>query len=1014
MERRERPLKISNNPTGASFLDALAEGLIARYPEPLARAEALVLLPTRRACRSLREAFLRKSDGQPLILPQIRPLGDVDADELALGESFESEDPGLAAARTLRIAPAMPPLRREFLLTRLVLDWSQQQVDDESTAIGPAQAVELARELARLIDQVETEGLSFQDLQRLAPEALAEHWQITLRFLEIAGEAWPAIQAEEGAIGPAERRRRLLEEQARIWQEAPPATPVIAAGSTGSIPATAALLKTVAQLPAGEVVLPGLDRDVSEDTWRLIAADPQHPQHGLALLLEHFEVTRDAVADWPWREGSADQAARASFVNLALAPADATANWRDRALRLDTAAMTRALAGIERIDTRSVQEEAQAIALVLRQAVEQPGQTAALVTPDRQLALRVAAELRRWNLEIDDSAGQPLAASPPAALLRLLIEMLASDFAPVPLLAALKHPLAACGYARGTLLSKARLLEAKLLRGPRPAPGLAGLRTAMARKQDDGGLRTEQKQELEAFLGRLEALFAPFATLGDGESEELEALLQQHLACAEAVCATESESGAERLWTGEAGEALALFLGDVLQANRPKGSAQLPLTLPAYAELFSGLIAGQVIRPHYGGHPRLAILGPLEARLVQPDLIVLGGLNEGVWPRETDPGPWLSRNMRRDFGLPPVERAVGLAAHDFVQALGAAKVVLTRTARSEGGPSVPSRWLLRLDALLEACDLKGAIAERSNQYQAWCETLDAPDAFAPMDPPGYAPPIEARPKRLSVTQIETWMRDPYAIYARHVLGLRKLDPLDAAPDASDKGILIHAAMEEFVRRYPRELPQHAEAALLEIGSKAFEALALHPAVHAYWWPRFERIAGWVVDKEAERRIRLQEVFCELKGEIALDSFTLSARADRIERLSEGGIAILDYKTGAPPKEKDIEGGLALQLPLEAAMAARGAFADIGEARAEALLFWRLTGGKEVGKEQAVKGTPSELADQAIEGLRALIDAFADPATSYNAVPSAGRQPRFNDYAHLERLQEWSLAPSEDQ
>ncbi len=463
-----------------------------------------------------------------------------------------------------------------------------------------------------------------------------------------------------------------------------------------------------------------------------------------------------------------------------------------------------------------------------------------------------------------------------------------------------------------------------------------------------------------------------------------------------------------------AGEALALFLSDLMQASRPKGSARLSLTLPAYADLFAELLAGQVIRPHYGGHPRLAILGPLEARLVQPDLLVLGGLNEGVWPRETDPGPWLSRNMRRDFGLPPVERAVGLAAHDFVQALGAKRAVLTRTARSEGGPSVPSRWLLRLDALLEACDLKGAVAERSDQYQAWCETLDAPDAFAPMDPAGYAPPIEARPKRLSVTQIETWMRDPYANYARHVLGLRKLDPLDAAPDASDKGILIHAAMEEFVRRFPRELPQHAEAVLLEIGEEVFGALALHPAVHAYWWPRFERIAGWVANKETQRRAKLNEIFCELEGEIALNGLTLSARADRIERLSEGGIAILDYKTGMPPSDKDIARGLAPQLPLEAAMAARGAFAGIGAARAEALLFWRLSGGQEIGTEQVVKGTPAELADQAIEGLRALIEAFDDPAIRYNAVPNAGRQPRFNDYAHLERLQEWSLTASEDQ
>ena len=1002
--------KISNIPTGVSFLDALAEGLIARFPDSLPRADLLVLLPTRRACRSLREAFLRASDGKPLILPQIRPLGDVDDEELALGE-----EPGIAAAEQLSIPPAMPPLRREFLLTRLVLDWSQRQSPDEETAaIGPAQAVELARELARLIDQVDTEGLSFAELERLAPDSLAEHWQVTLQFLEIAGSAWPTIQAEEGAVGPAERRRLLLEAQARQWREAPPATPIIAAGSTGSIPATAALLQTIAGLPAGEVVLPGLDRSADEATWDLITEDPQHPQHGLARLLTHLGTSREEVADWPWGKKETRPAKRAAFVNLALAPAEATANWRDRTQRLDPKETADALRGLRRIDAKSEQEEALTIALVLREAVEQPGRTAALVTPDRDLARRVASELKRWGLSIDDSAGQPLAASAPATLLRLLIDMVATDFAPVALLAALKHPLAGCGMARTALLSRVRLLEAKLLRGPRPAPGLDGLRAALAHRQQGGGLSERQADELTALLDELDARLDPLAALGSGESDELDSLLRRHIAAAEALCATDSETGEARLWAGEAGEALALFLGDLVQASRPKGSARLPVTLRDYAELFTGLLVGQVVRPHYGGHPRLAILGPLEARLVQPDLLVLGGLNEGVWPRETDPGPWLSRAMRRDFGLPPVERAVGLAAHDFVQALGAREVVLTRTARNAGGPSVPSRWLLRLEALMQACGIPNAVADRTEVYQAWGAALDAPEGPPrPMAPAGFAPPLEARPKRLSVTQIETWMRDPYAIYARHVLKLRKLDPLDAAPDASDKGILIHAAMEEFVRRYPRALPPDPEAVLLEIGVEVFRALALHPAVQAYWWPRFERIAGWVAEREAERRTRLEEIFCELAGEMTLEGFTLSARADRIERLTGGGLAILDYKTGAPPSRSAIRAGLAPQLPLEAAMAVQGAFAEIGPARTEELLFWRLTGGNKKGEEELIKDPPMELAEEAVEGLRGLIAAFADPATAYHAVPAAERQPRFNDYAHLERLQEWSLTAAED-
>ena len=984
----DRPSRVFTIPAGVPFVDALARGLLARWgDDPLALARVTLLLPTRRACRSLREAFLEVGGGRALLLPSLKPLGDLDSDE------------GLTGADDAVLPPAMSGLRRQLLLARLIMQKERGDLETGTAGETEDQAARLAAELARLLDQVETEGLSFDGLAALAPEAYADHWQEILRFLSIVTQHWPAIQAEAGALGPAERRRLLLERQAAAWRQAPPADPVIVAGSTGSIPAAAGLIATVAGLPAGEVVLPGLDRASEAAAWSAIADDPSHPQFGLALLLDRLGLQPAAVADWPWAAASAAAAARAKVLSWALRPASATADWAAAGASLSGDEVAMGLADLRRIDCAGPGEEASVVALLLRQALEDPATTAALVTPDRGLARRVAAELGRWDIEVDDSAGQPLADTPPGSLLRLSAEMIDGKLGPIGLLAALKHPLAAGGLKPAEFRRRVRALELAVLHGPRPGPGFEGL---------DAALRADHRaQPLRSWLRDLARMAAPFEKALTARRPRLGRLVTAHLRFAEALAASDAAPGAERLWAQEAGEAAARFMAELADS----AGADLAFGGARYPALLSTLMAGQVVRPRQPRHPRLAILGPLEARLQGHDLVILGGLNEGSWPAQVDPGPWMSRPMRRDFGLPAPERRIGLAAHDFAQLCSTRRVVLTRARRAEGAPTVPSRWLLRLDALLQALGHPGELARSADQVRSWAAGLDRAAQVQPVAAPAPRPPLAVRPRSLSVTQIETWMRDPYALYARHVLGLKRLDPIDADPGAAERGTLIHEALEAYVKDHPEAPPADALAALLAEGERRFGWVRARPGLWAFWWPRFERIARWFVEADGAARAEGRRPLPELKGGLELSApggpFRLTAKADRIDRLADGRLAILDYKTGQPPKREEVELGFAPQLPLEAAIALAGGFAGLAGAEVAELVYWRLSGGTPPGEIVPIKAEPSELAAEARDGLAELVARFDQEETPYRSLPRPAWAPRYSDYEHLARVKEWS-------
>ncbi len=969
------------------FTDELARVVLAEHGgDPLALADVLILLPTRRSVRALREAFLRAADGTPTILPRMAPLGDVDDGEWEIASGDGD---------ALTLPPAIEPAEREALLAQLVAAFTDDQ--GHPIAQSAAQALKLARELGRLLDELAIEGVSFDRLEGLVEGNFASHWQRTLKFLAIVGEHWPQMLAARGRIDAIERRTLAIRNQARRWCERPPQTPVIAAGSTGSQPATRELLAAIAELPQGAVVLPGLDHDMDEASWE--ALDPSHPQFGLRELLSALGRARSDVAEWP---GVAGGSARHFLITELMRPAETSESW----VKPEPASLEH----VTRADCATPHQEALVVALALRSVLDTPARTAALVTPDRELARRVTAELKRWQIDIDDSAGAALADTPPATLLHALIATVDSSFAPVELLALLKHPLCTLGSERAAVLDATRRLDRKCLRGLKPAPGLDAIRARIEEaKFGDPADRTA----VRSLIDRLGEAISALVALMQGDASP-DALLDATVAAAEKIASVEA------LWSGDAGGALA----DVLGRLRTAWTDRPAIAAGEWPGLFDAMLEPETIRPAFGRHPRLSIWGPLEARLQRADLLVLGGLNEGTWPPAVETGPWINRPMRNDLGLQQPERRIGLSAHDFVAALGAERVLLTRAEREGGAPTVPSRWLARLDALFGyepgSAPVPEYIQRGRRSFVAWAEKIDRPDDYIPWLRPEPRPPLEARPTRLSVSSVEQWRRDPYGLYARRILGLEALDPLEAELGAADRGNALHDALDEFLKAHPSGvLPPDAVREFEELGEKHLADLLTAPAERAFWWPRFRRLARWFVDAENARRaagtrLLASESNAAMTVGPAAHPLRIEARADRVDELERGTWEIIDYKTGRVPTKDELEALFAPQLLLEAAMAERGGFEKIeGKAETVRLSYWQANGLGDGGKVSEIKGS-DELVAEMMALVQKMAEHFANPDTPYAALPWPAYGPHFNDYAHLERVAEWSTAGGGDE
>jgi ATP-dependent helicase/nuclease subunit B len=974
--------EIYNIPAHLSFVDVLAEGIFKRFgADPILLSEVLILLPNRRAVRSLRDAFLRLNDGMSIILPRMQPIGDVDEDELIIGNSILYEE--------LSLKPAVPNFIRQMLLMNIVQSWFKQRGEPVPESAGCAT---LAESLGNLLDQAQTEELTLDDLENIVPEEHSIHWQQTLDFLKILTENWPNVLSTTGYIDSADRRNRLLSGLRQKWLETPPEFPIIAAGSTGSIKATSELLQVIARLPKGMVVLPGLDINIDDASWEAI--EKTHPQATMKQLLNIIQVDRLEVTGW--LESNDDDHIRTELFREIMRPAHTTHLWRD--LKLD---MDETLSGIKQIIAPGGREEAGVIALMMRNQLNQSGKTAALVTPDRMLARQVAGELARWDIKIDDSAGTPLFNSTPGIYLRLIAEMVGEKMAPITLMSALKHPLMSGGIETGAFRANVRNLERSHLRGPRPDSGLEGI-TALLMKAGN--------EKLLLWWENLSLLIEPFKALMEKDDVSFEDLLFEHITLAEKLAATDLSDGARILWKGDAGEAAAQLIED-LQVASPYLKN---ITADQYPSLFDQFMSNVTVRAKYGQHPRLHIWGPLEARLQHADLMILSGLNEGSWPPQITPDPWMSRPMRKEYGLPELEQKIGLSAHDFVQTASAKNVVITRAEKIDGTPTVKSRWLSRLHAV--SGDLEDN--KDSDQWLGWYNDLDKPAHKIEIKPPSPTPRLSSRPRDLSVTRIQMWMQDPYSLYANKILRLKALDELDQDPRALDKGIIIHNILEDFMSRYKDHLPQDAEKQILSIGEKYFTEVIDKPTVKAFWWPRFKQIAKWFINIERKRREYIKTVATETKGTLDINlpggMFTLSATADRIDQFTDGSYSIIDYKTGSSPSIRQLMAGFAPQLPLEAVIAIKGGFSVLPAAVVSDLSYWEISGGENPGVIKDFNEKPAhysrkmdvmKVSNDAYEGLVKLVTTFDILETPYLNNPRP-KEMGYGEYNHLARSKEW--------
>ena len=941
-------------PSHRSFADALAAGLIQRFgSDPLELARGRILLPNNRAVRAVTEAFVRAS-GAGLLLPRLVPVGDPELDERIGGALDRIDD---------IVPPAIDPLARLLALADVV----------RGEGVSGAEALRLAADLARTLDALQVEEVDPRRLAEAAADApeLAAHWQVSLERLRAIIDIWPRRLAELGAIDLADRRNRLLHGIADRWKDEPPEGFTVAAGINLVAPAVAAMLYRIARMPNGMVVLPALNLPnvMPDEEWDALGPDEDkrgeqtHPQFHLKLVLDRIGVARGEVGAWPASGRSASPAARGRAVANAMTAADFSGKWNE------LEPVERRLSGVRTAEFADAASEALGIALALREALETPGRTAALVTPDRMLARRVSALLGRWGIEANDSAGQLLSETVAGTLLLGIASAAADELAPVPLLALLKHPLVG-GESDDRLqwLDQVRQLDLAL-RGPRPAAGFGGIDAKVP-----GSAWTTLRPSVEPIGGMLDKplSLAEFARRIAGAGTAL---------------------AGTRAWRGADGRLAAELLAELEAAP---GALALTVTADDAVPILRQLLDRHSVRPPYGGHPRIFIWGLLEARLQHADLMILGGLNEGVWPAPPAPDPWLAPKIRANLGLPSLDYRVGLSAHDFASALGAPRALITRARRDSRSPTVASRFWLRLQAMT------GGVT-RDTRLERLVAALDDPGELTPASRPRPSPRADIRPRRISVTQVDRLNADPFAFYALAMLRLRTLDPVDADHSAKWKGIAVHKVLDEWLAE-----DDCAPQALLPRAQALLSGETIHPMLRALWAPRLLEAIKWIEEEErANREEGRRPLKAEISGETGIAGVTVHGKADRIDRLSGGGLAIVDYKTGKAPAQKAVDAGFALQLGLLGLIARAGGFPEV-DGEPEAHEYWSLSRdrdrfGKRVSPDKKM-GAADFLA-HAEAHFRAAAGKWLTGDEPFTAKLNPAYAP-YGDYDQLMRLEEW--------
>lgn len=958
-------------PNGVDFPRALAQGLIERStsqpPEGLARVD--VILNTARMMRRCRSLF---EEGPALLLPRMRLLTDL---------AREANLQGLP--------PPLPPLRRRLELSQLIA----KLLDAQPDLAARSSLYDLSDSLANLVDEMQSEGVSTEVIRNLDISDMSGHWARAQQFIGIVDQF---IDLHSDTVDVQARQRQMVENLIAKWRVDPPQHPVILAGSTGSRGTTHMLMEAIARLPQGAVVLPGYDFEQPAEVWthlRDALTGEDHPQYRFAKLLSDLDMTPGDVQRWSPDEPVSP--ARNRLVSLALRPAPVTHAWMSEGPKLTQ--LDKACADVTLVEAPNPRGEALAIALRLRQAAEE-GKTAALISPDRMLTRLVSAALDRWGILPDDSAGLPLQLTPPGRFLRHVAELFCRPLTADALLTLLKHPLTHDGSSaeagRGDHLRHTRDYELDLRRNGPPFPNAASFEAFGSTRDLTSG-----------WIDWLSRNFADQQVTAPLPLTDWVALLR---ARAEAIAAgsqvqAEGESGT--LWEKKAGiEALKVFAN--LEAEAEHGGE---MSARDFADLLSAILSQGEVRDRDTPYGSIMIWGTLEARVQGADLVILGGLNEGSWPEAAKPDPWLNRQLRHQAGLLLPERRIGLSAHDFQQAVAAPEVWLTRAARSDEADTVASRWLNRLTNLLSGLPDQGgnaaldAMRARGQEWLDWAEALEQPTELPSAPRPSPRPPVASRPRRLTITEIPRLIRDPYAIYAKHVLRLRPLNPLVQEPDALLRGTVVHEIFEDFIRDSLEDPSRLTADHLIETARALLERDVPWPVARLLWLSRIQRLAGDFILAEQSRQSRATPLKLEAMGEARLEplDFTIACRADRIDQDERGFLHLYDYKTGAPPSEAQ-QKKFEKQLLIEAAMAEEGAFKEIGPAEVARAAF--------IGLGSNLKDVAAPLSDQPPakiwEELKQLIGAYFEQDQGYSSRRMVHRDDIAGDYDHLARFGEW--------
>ena len=1016
-------------PPGVAFLptlvDALLEGrLVPGFTpgdDPLALASATIFVPTRRAARTLAATFVGRLNRDAALLPDIRPLGTADADEIAMDAALGGLEAGMGAAS---LAPAIDPTARHIILTQYVRTWwhsMRSELRDlygEDEIVVPAHLADaawFARDLGQLMDSIVTEEADWQNLFAIEAQETGQWWELTLKFLEIAHATFPTVLEQRGLMDGAQRHSLMLKAQLEALRNRRGGGPVIAAGSTGSIPATAELLRHVAHREQGVVVLPGLDREITAPEWaRLLDEDESrqaHPQYGLAVLLSKLKTGIDAVETLA--EPAEPLRHRERIVTEALRPADATASWAR--LKLDDMKRDDAFQSVAYVEAANEREEASAIAFAMRETLENPDATVALVTPDRTLARRVSVELLRFGIEADDSAGQPLHATPWGTFAALALRLAAGQGGSDDLVALVKHPVLSLGLDPNAIRPAADAYELMALRGQIVPPAIGSLAAHLAdcearldpkrEHRLNKRLSDEVRQAARDLAVRLDAAFAPLIPGPTGLAGATQATIET----LETLAAPHDRE--DTPWSGDDGAALASFLSDLAGAGE-----ELEFEPTDWPGLFAALAGDRAVRSRGAVHQRALIWGPLEARLQTVDRVVLGGLNEETWPAALRSDAFLSRTMKSQLPLDPPERRIGLAAHDIQMLFGQDDIVLTRAARQGTRPTVASRWWQRINALAGEVARK-EMQRRGDELLALVRRADTVETVTPCPRPAPAPPVDVRPTNVSFTEVERWIRDPYSIYARRILNLDAAAPLTREPDMRERGNIYHKIVERFVAEDIDPAAPDAMQRMSDLADQEFERSIVPEEVAALWRPRFDEIAAEFLDWERKRRPDVKRSHVEAWGEMNVAGITVRGIADRIDEMSDGTLAILDYKTGTNPTRSQAEALHAPQLPLEVAAATRHAFKGVDAAETSHLAYVRLRPGNfrddRIAAGAKAEKDPNQLGQEAYEQIEALARRFADPATPYTSRTRPMRAGDYEgDYDHLARVAEWSDAEEE--